>query len=398
MASLFKKAIGKLYRFVYPPPSSKIVSLQTQAERKGNLLLSYVIEPFLLKAGEAISNAHTHDWESVQIAQTFLNLGYDVDIVDYDDRRFEPDKSYSFFVSARTNFQRLSTLLNEDCVKIVHLDMAHWLFNNLAAYKRLLSFQQRKKITLSNIKFQEINWAIESADYATILGNQFTIDTYLYAGKPIFRVPISTCATYPSPENKGFDGCRTNFLWLGSSGLVHKGLDLVLDAFLEMPDHHLYVLGPISEEKAFESAYDKALYHTPNIHTLGWVDVTGDDFIDVANQCIAIVYPSCAEGGGGSVINCLHAGLIPIISYESSVDVGNFGIILKDCTPNEIKASIQKLSQMPAGELKKMSTSAWEFANANQHERKICSGIPANNRKNHNPPNSRNVSIPFVIF
>ncbi len=372
MASLIKKAIGKLYRSVNRPPPSKTVSLHTHAEKKGDVLLSYVLEPFLLKAGEQISNAHTHDWESVQIAKTFLNFGYDVDIVDYNDRRFEPNKPYSFFVSARTNFQRISRLLNKDCVRIVHLDMAHWLFNNLAAYKRLIAFQQRKRITLSNIKFQEINWAIESADYATILGNQFTIDTYLYAEKPIFRVPISTCATYPSPEKKDFDACRSNFLWLGSSGLVHKGLDLVLDAFSEMPDHHLYVLGPISQEEDFENAYEKELYHTPNIHTQGWVDVSGQEFIDIANKCLSIVYPSCAEGGGGSVINCLHAGLIPIISYESSVDVGNFGIILTECTHSEIKASIKQLSQMPAGELKKMSTGAWEFANANHSREKFA--------------------------
>ena len=370
--SFYKKVLKNLYRLVNQPQSSRIVSLKDNGKRKGNVLLSYVLEPFLLKEGEEISNSHTHDWESVQIAKTFLNLGFNVDIIDYDDLRFEPKKQYSFFVSARTNFQRISKLINKDCVKIVHLDMAHWVFNNLAAYKRLLSLQQRKKITLTNIKFQEINWAIECADYASILGNQFTIDTYLYARKPIFRVPISTCATYPVPESKDFEGCRYNFLWLGSSGLVHKGLDLLLDVFSEMPEYHLYVLGPISKEEEFERAYQKELYHTSNIHTIGWVDVTSEKFIKIADKCISIVYPSCAEGGGGSVINCLHAGLIPIVSYESSVDVGSYGLQLNESSHNEIKASIHKITQLSTNELKKMSISAWEFANANHTREKFA--------------------------
>ena len=344
---------------------NEVVSLKPENECKGSVLLSYIINPFLLKDGETVSNSHTHDKESLQIAKAFLLLGYAVDVIDYRNKTFIPKKDYSIFVAARTNFQRIAQLLKEDCLTIAHLDTAHWLFNNSAAYQRCLELQQRRGVTLKSIKLVEPNWTIEHADYATILGNQFTIETYRYAHKKVYRIPISACVTYPWPEDKNYDACRYHFLWLGSRGLVHKGLDLVLEAFAEMPDYYLYVCGPINQERDFEKAYYKELYQTPNIHTIGWVDVDSPLFVEVAKKCIGIVYPSCSEGGGGSVIQCIHAGLIPIVSYESSVDVEDFGMILDNCSIDEIQRSVQRVSALPIEELKTMSRKAWKFARAN---------------------------------
>jgi len=341
---------------------NEVVSLKPENEFKGSVLLSYIINPFLLKDGETVSNSHTHEWESLQIAKAFSLLGYAVDVIDYRNKTFIPKKDYSIFVAARTNFQRIAENLKKDCLKIVHLDTAHWLFNNSSAYQRCLELQKRRCITLENFKWVEPNWAIEHADYATILGNQFTIETYRYVHKKIYRIPISACVTYPWTEDKNYEVCRYHFLWLGSDGLVHKGLDLVLEAFAEMPDYHLYVCGPINQERDFKKAYYKELYQTPNIHTIGWVDVDSSLFVEVAKKCIGIVYPSCSEGGGGSVIQCIHAGLIPIVSYESSVDVEDFGMILDNCSIGEIQLSVKRVSEFPVQKLKAMSQKAWEFA------------------------------------
>lgn len=368
---IFRKFGVEITRYI-PDFYEDCVSLKPKNVCQGNVLLSLWIEPFLLKDGEPISTTHTHNWESLQIAKTFLDLGYRVDVVDYRNKTFIPKKKYSFFVSFRTNFERIARLLNEDCIKIVHLDTAHWFFNNSASYRRGLDLQQRKGVTVRGLRIVDHNMAIEYADYATILGNQFTISTYGYAQKPIFRVPISTCAVYPWPENKNFESCRKNFLWFSSSGLVHKGLDLVLDAFAGMPDCHLTVCGQIQKDVDFLSAYYKELYQTPNIYTIGWVDLIGPKFVETLNNCVGLIYPSCSEGQSGAVVNCLHAGLIPVISYESGVDVDDFGVILKDCSINEIKHTIQNVSNLPTEELKRMSRKAWEFARSNHSRERFA--------------------------
>ena len=199
MKKLIKKVFRKFRLAIskYDPTENErtFVSLRPENHCLGNMLLSYIIDPFLLKPGEQISNAHHHDWLSWQIAQTFLNFGYAVDVIDYRDKKFIPQKKYAFFVGARTNLQRIAQFLNEDCLKIVHLDTAHWLFNNHASYRRSLGLQQRKGVTITreSLKLVESNLAIEYADYATTnLGNQFNVSTYRYAKKPIFQIYLPT--------------------------------------------------------------------------------------------------------------------------------------------------------------------------------------------------------------
>jgi len=348
------------------------ISLKTDREIKGYVLLGNIIEPFLGEDGFTISNTHTHFYESVQIAKTFKELGFCVDVISYKNNKFIPERKYDIYFASRTNMQRIAELLPDDCIKIVHLDMAHWLFNNTAAMKRCLAIQNRRKVTLPlKSKIQEHNWAIEYADYATIKGNEFAQNTYKYAKKPIFRTNIPTYATYQFPGNKDYNGCRNNFVWFGSRGLIHKGLDLVLEAFAQMPEYNLTVCGPIDGEKEFVQAYYNELYRTKNINTIGWVDVESENFTRVMDNSIALVFPSCSEGGGGSVATCMQTGIIPIISYESAIDISDsYGILLKESSITEIQDAVRNISRKSSDTLKEMTYNSWKYAREN-HTREV---------------------------
>lgn len=344
----------------------RFVSCKPKMRAIGNVLLCYNNYAFFAKSDDPFLTKHTNRWESWQIAKTFVDLGYRVDVINENNDRFFPTKKYSFFVGNRINFHRIARLLDDDCVKILHIDTAHWLFHNMAECRRLEHLQQRRRFNLLPQRNIAPNFAIEHAAYATILGNQFTMGTYRFANKPLFRVPISTPAVYPWQEDKDFDRVRNSFLWFGSEGFVHKGLDLVLEAFAQMPDYQLTVCGPIHTDKDFQDAYHHELYNTPNIRTVGWVDIRSPKFLGIAKSCVGIVFPSCSEGGGGGVITCLHAGLIPIVSREASVDVDeSMGLILKTCTVHEIKASVQKISHLPHQQLTAMAKRNWDFARTN---------------------------------
>src|SRR4030042_6113406 len=224
-------------------------------------------------------HSHSLYWESYQMAKAFLDRGYNVDIIHWLNDRFVPKKEYAFFIDIYLNLERIGPMLKKDCVKVLHLPRAHWIFQNKAEYERLFALKKRRGVALKPRRQMEPSWAIEYADFITILGNNFTISTYNDVRKPIIAIPVSTVATYPFPEDKNYELCRKTYLWFGSRGLVHKGLDLVLDSFVEMPDYHLYVCGPIEDEKDFEKTYYKELYQTPNIHTPGWVDVPSPIFL-----------------------------------------------------------------------------------------------------------------------
>jgi glycosyltransferase involved in cell wall biosynthesis len=299
------------------------------------------------------------------MAMTFLGLGYCVDVIDHNNSRFLPEKNYSVIVDVRWNLERLTPLLKRDCVKIMHIDTAHILFHNAAESRRLLELQQRRGVTLRPRRLEVPNLGIENADCATTTGNAFTMSTFRYANKPIYRLPIAAAVSCPWPEEKDWEACRRRFLWFSSDGLVHKGLDLALDAFVDMPEYHLTVCAPVDQEKDFKQAYHKKLYRTPNIETIGWVDVSSRKFTEIANTCSGVIYTSCSEGGGACVITCLHAGLIPIVSYESSVDTHDFGVILRSCSIEDIRESVQMVASLPAQELKRLARRAWEFVRAN---------------------------------
>lgn len=340
----------------------KVVSLKANGPCRGTVLLSYILKPFLLKPGQAIPQTHSHFGESLQIAETFLNLGYAVDVIDWGNQAFVPKKDYSVFIDARWSLQRLAPLINKDCVKIMHIDTSHTLFQSAAEACRLLALQRRRGVTLRPRRFEWPNLAIEHADCAIVLGAESTINTFRYANKPLYRVPVSSPVLYPWPEGKDFSSCRKHYLWFGSYGLVHKGLDLVLEAFAKMPDYKLTVCGPIQDEEDFEQAYWKELYETQNIRTLGWIDMASQAFRDITGQCLAIILPSCSEGQNSGVVTCLHAGLIPIISYESGVEIHDFGEILKACTVEEIQSAVCRVSNLPTNELMGMARRAWEYA------------------------------------
>lgn len=340
----------------------RIVSL-VPPHARGSAVLSYVLLPFLLADDQPLPNTHTQYWETRAIAEALLAEGFAVDVISYQNRAFLPRKQYDFLIDVRWNIERLADSLGPDCRKIFHIDMAHFLYHNQAEAQRLLDLQKRRGVTLASRRHERPNHGIEFADCATMLGNAFTESTYRYANKPIHRVPATAPVLWPAERPKNFDACRMTFLWLGTRGLVHKGLDLVLEAFAAMPQYKLIVCGPIDSEADFAAAYHHELYETENIRTFGWVDIGSRQFRELTDSCIALVFPSCSEGQSGSAVTCLHAGLIPIVSYQTGVDVDpDFGTVLQTCSIDEIKAAVDRIANLPTRELREMSDRALHFA------------------------------------
>jgi glycosyltransferase involved in cell wall biosynthesis len=344
-------------------PEKRVITLYPVGPPKGRVLFSYIIDGFLLEPGTPIPKRHTNIWQSLKMVETFVELGYEVDVIHWTNTRFIPNGNYSFLVDVRRNLERLAPLLNKDCTKIMHCDTAHILFHNAAEAKRLLELQERRGVTLQPRRFEMPNLGIEHADYATSVGNDFTVDTFKYANKKNFRLP-HPCGLMLDWPKREWNQCQNNFLWFSSGGFVHKGLDLALEAFSKMPECHLTVCAPVAvdREKDFVGAYYKELYETRNIKTVGWVDVDSSKFIDIIAACAVMLHLSCAEGGGAAVKMCMHAGLIPVVSYESGVDVHDFGFTLKDCSVANIINTIRHIMTLSQNELQNRSRKAWKFA------------------------------------
>ncbi|MES2006539.1 MAG: glycosyltransferase family 1 protein, partial [Patescibacteria group bacterium] len=97
----------------------KVVHLSPQGTSRGNVLISYTTLPFLDRR-EKILAAHTNRWECRQMAQIFLDLGYTVDVIDFENKSFELKKPYSYFIDVGSNMERIGPTLGASCTKIYH--------------------------------------------------------------------------------------------------------------------------------------------------------------------------------------------------------------------------------------------------------------------------------------
>ncbi|MDD3180111.1 MAG: glycosyltransferase [Opitutaceae bacterium] len=338
---------------------SQTVRLAPADRTRGRVVLFYLTDPWKYPE-QRERHYHTNRWECATMADTFLEAGYAVDVVDYQAKHYRPPSDCVIAIDSEHSFGNFAAQLPADCLKIYHAPTSHWLHWNPAELRRLAAIRDRRGVALRPRRQLPPNPGIEIADLATYVGNRFTAETYTFAGKPMHRIPISTVAREDVFPSRDIDRIRQRFIWFGSVGLAHKGLDLALEAFARMPDLELTVAGAISLDRDFVAAYDRELNHTPNIHNLGWIDVTAPSFQKLMRDHLGVVYPSCSEGGAGSVICCMHSGVIPVVTYEASIDTENFGILTGGDSVDDVIAGVRRLIDLPEADLLARSRAAWE--------------------------------------
>ena len=346
--------------------NGRVVHLRPSGAVRGYVLVSYTTLPFL-NTDPSILDAHSNRWECKEIVRQFLERSYAVDVIDTSNTAFVPENTYDYLIDNGKNMEHLAPLIGKDCIKVFHISECHWKFNNEQEMKRIEALKKRRGIVLAPARLAKENRAIELCDTATILaGTDSTAKTYAFAHKPMHPIPISTTHEYPYP-GRNLNLARKNFIWFGGAGAIHKGLDLVLEAFAAMPEYMLVVCGKIEQD--FADAYKKELYETKNIKTLGWTDPGSESFKVLANNSIGIILTSCAEGCAGSVIVGMHAALVPIINREAGVETGDYGILLQESSVEEITRAVREIAAEPEEIIARRTRGAWEFARMH-HTRK----------------------------
>lgn len=338
----------------------RVIILKPEGRSHGVVALSYITWPFVDGIDIPKAMGHTNPFECVTMAESFRKEGFEVQVVDHDDFDYAPPANCRVAIDIHSNLERWHPHLPADCVRVLHATGSHWLGWNHAELTRLCAIRDRKGIALVPRRNVPPSRGSEVANQISILGNQYTIDSFKFAGKPITRVPLSSAVEHPWLEGRDFEQSRRKFLWLGSYGMVHKGLDLALDAFADMPDLELTVCGRPEKEDDFYRLYHRELRELPNIRHVGWMDMTSPAFVEIARTHAAIIYPSSAEGGAGSVLHAMHAGMVPITTWESSVDLGDFGVAIARGDVESVKAAARSFASLPAAEVARRARASYD--------------------------------------
>lgn len=366
------EALKKTAAHVFTLPGGEILDIgATQlGVNSPRALIIYTIQaiPYFV-AGDVmrcpIINEHTMYWESAEMVRQLNKAGYIVDYYDIHSRAVINWNRYDLVIDERNNLVNIPASRRADITKIYYCTGNHWLFQNLAELGRIREFQRRNGIYVAPERQVAPLYSDGVADYMTHFGTSSQLQ--LFDARPQ-KHQLDISAVYEPPyKRKSIPIARHNFLWLGSGGLVLKGLDLAVEAFAQTPDLHLFIAGHAERETHFWSWLKPMLDKYKNLHYLGWMDVGSVSFADIAHQCVGTVYVSSSEGGPGSVAQLTHFGLIPIVTETASVRAAEaFGKVIRSEEPTEIVTqlihAIQELADQPDVELHTRCEAVHEFS------------------------------------
>lgn len=340
---------------------STVVELRPEGRSSGRMLLSYHPDSFeRLLGGDSLDRHHITDWHGFQIARTFLDLGFEVDVIHFLDENFLPEHRYDVMVDVMVNLGRLADHVGADCKKFLHPHGAHWTVNNARTYARHAAMAERRGVSIFPERAFVPNKSVERADYITCRGGEWGRSTFAFSSTPVWAVPQVTPAAIHEFIERDISRCRGRFVFLGGRGMVHKGLDLLLEAFADMPQCHLTICGDVVKEPHFHAAYRKELWSLPNIKTLGYTDTLSDEFRNACSQAIAMIIPSASELGCGSAIAGMMNGLIPVVTRSTDVDTKDIGFCITNESVEGIKEVVNDVNAQPDATLLEMSHAAWE--------------------------------------
>jgi glycosyltransferase involved in cell wall biosynthesis len=339
--------------------STILIENHFKTKHPKNALLSYMVYPFI---GEIEYN-HSNYRECYLMAEILNELGYNVDVINWDNNTFIPSKMYHLVIDNHNNLERLNLSFEKDCLKIFHATNAHWLFQNKIEFDRHYEYFISTGIALNPSRILPQGNSMAFCDAISMLGNDFTKNTFGGYANSVHRIPISVTTQPELVRREKINDIKYNFLWFNSTGFLLKGLDIVLDTFIGMPECRLFICGNFDRESDFINSYANRLKDCSNIKLIGWVDITSNDFKKLVENCTWVINTSFSEGGGGSTVNCMAKGLIPIVTKSASIDIidGETGFMLEDNSSNALGSKIKQLVQLPLEQITTVSENVFRY-------------------------------------
>jgi len=314
-------------------------------------LLVYLPRAFQMSPDDPAFLSHANLRRCRHIAADLGERGYIVDAMHKSDLRFRPRRHYTLVISERLDWKKIASRFRANATHVfLASSMNHVTHNgNVRRRHARLSERGRSPVRVRRV-YGENMPAVARSDALVAVGNAFTTGTWREAIEgPVYAFNgfALRAGILPHDTPKDFIRTRRRFLFFASSSQMQKGLDLLLEIFPRHPELQLYVCSQFANEEDFCSAYRQELFETANVHPLGWTTVNSPEFMELLRTCAFVIHPTCSEGQAGSVVHCMHSGLIPLVTREAGIDTGDFGLTLSNDSIEEIERTVLDMSQRP---------------------------------------------------
>lgn len=328
---------------------------------RGRALMSYIDLGFQTTKYDL---THSNLGESRVMASVLMELGYDVWVVNHDRQSVFDYAPYDLIIGFGEPFVR-SYDSNFKGRRIVFATGPCPCFHNRAEAQALIRFRQRHGVQLAPRRKTAHcgELVIRLADAIIDIGNDWTASTFDHYNLPIELVPVTPAGEKNPPmPSRNYESARKSFVWMGGGGAVYKGLGLVLDAMALLDDSFTFhACGPFLNEHDFMQVYDAQLKKARNIHIHGFIDVNSDTAKKIFAESAWIVYPSSSEGTASAVIKSMQLGLAPLVTAETGVNIGDFGIPIKEHTPEAVAAVMRAASELSPDEVERRCRASAEY-------------------------------------
>lgn len=336
------------------------------------VLMCHLPEAF---TGKEQPKIHSNFTECRTIAKCFDRLGYSVDCVS----RTKTGIDYScydivFGINGNAFMGAFSADRNIKPLKVFYSVGSETIYNYRVTALRNRDFYDRHGVWLldSNRYMPgDARTYYETAfsDAVICLGDEYIFSHYVnedvlsgkYRWLPAFYFPA-----VESPVKKDFSKCRRTILWFGSSGMVHKGLDIAIDFVLEHPEFTLHVCGGSRLETAFWNYYKPKIKACGNIHIHGFVNIESELFANILSQCGILLNPSISEGCAVAVLNVLGNGaLLPVYSEATGINLSQVGVCVSQVTYRNFEEALLQVDSISLEEFEEKAYAAHHFVKEN---------------------------------
>lgn len=344
------------FKIEYKYQSDEILRNVFNSNFNKKVLLAYIKTPFFFP----IDRSHSNKIECFTAAEIFHNVGYQVDIIDFRNESFRNYDCYEIVYGFGIAFENSFYSRNTKLKRIFYGTGCCPLYSNIESTKKVISFYERTNFFLpesARLVKEALSLSMLASNAIIALGNEFVLNTYRMVGSEITKY-FSLNAFYFKTcdidiENKDFKKAQNHFLWFGSPGLLHKGLDILIEIFSKSPNIVLHICGAWPDEKRFIEIFQKEIEQCRNIKKHGFIDIDSDEFKKLMDTCAFVVFPSVSEGGAVSILNVMgNGGLIPIISKSVGLDVDKFGWQIDNVDINDFEMIIKHSQKIDFATLK----------------------------------------------
>jgi hypothetical protein len=350
------------FQRVVDSPIVQNINLNCSPEQK-KAIICYLTSGFFINL-ENLKKTRTQLFEIMQIVNVFSSLGYAIDIIRFNDinaLEVVKNKKYDLIFGFGEAFYQL-TNLQPDAISILYMTENHPEFSCLEERKRLNYFYERhgKKYKFRRSGyFYKIYHLKKTYSHVITLGEiELFENQYL---NPYLIFPSGLRNFNYVFKNKNHLQARKHFLWLGSGGAIHKGLDLLLDVYNRQDDIVLHICGLFKEERE-----QLSIPKRENIVEYGQINIESDLFLALVNKCSYIILPSCSEGFSTSITTGMLHGLIPIVMRDTGFNrLGDKAIFLEDFKINYLQIKLNEISNMEPERLTLLSRKVFDFAHQN---------------------------------